>query len=119
MVDINWDERALAVFITSVEESLVPDLAEQVAEVATAIAPVRARHTSIPEWAKRGYVGAPGRLKASIRYEVDRDVYGVFADISSEWYGRFLDPPARQMHRIHPLLPSALYFVLEGRTYYL
>lgn len=119
MADISWDERALAVYITAVEEALIPDLAQQVEETARVLAPVRVRHSSVPAWAKRGYMGAPGRLKASVSHVVERDLYGVYADIGAEWYGRFLDPPARQMKRLHPFLPTALYFVLEGRTYYL
>lgn len=114
-----WDERALVVWIDAIEEALIPGLAEQVEETARSIAPVRARHTSIPSYAHHGYVGVPGHLKASVGSNVDRDKFGLYADIYSLWYGRFLDPKARQLHRLYPFLPSSLYFVVQGRTYYL
>lgn len=119
MADISWDEKALAVWLTAVEEDLIPDLAREVSEVAHAIAPIRKRVSGVPVWAHHGHIGLPGRLKASVDYAVDRDSFGLYADIGSLWYGRFLDPPARQLHHVIPFLPSALYFVVQGRTYYL
>lgn len=119
MADISWDERALAVALFNIEETLIDDLAQQVAEVAAAIAPVRRRVSGVPVWAKHGRPGIPGALKASVGYQVDADSFGPYADIGSLWYGRFLDPPAKQLHHVFPFLPSALYFVVQGRTYYL
>lgn len=119
MADINWDEKALAVWLTAVEEELIPDLAREVADMARAIAPVRKRVTGVPVWAKHGHPGVPGRLKASVDWAMGRDSFGVYADVGSLWYGRFMDPPARQLHHLIPFLPSSLYFVVQGRSYYL
>jgi hypothetical protein len=64
-------------------------------------------------------VGVPGRLKASVDWYVGHDFLGPYADIGSLWYGRFMDPPAKQLHHIVPFLPTALFFVVDGRSYYL
>lgn len=119
MVDINWDERALSVFLADVDLATLEMLVPQVEQVARDIAPIRARRTTVPPWAKRGYVGVPGRLKASVGSEIGHDLLGYYGDVSALWYGRFLDPPARQLHHVVPFLPSALYFVVQGRVFYL
>jgi hypothetical protein len=118
-VDVQFDQHALEVFLLSVEADILPDLAEEVAAMARSIAPVRVRHTPIPARSKRVHVGVGGRMKASVQWDVDQDYLGLFADIAALWYGRFLDPPARQMKRLHPFLPTALITVLDGREIHL
>lgn len=119
MVDVSWDERALRVFLVNVDLELLTSLTDQVEEVARDIAPVRSRVTTVPPWAKRGRVGVPGHLKASVHGTIGHDLLGYYGDVSALWYGRFLDPPAKQLHRTFPFLPSALDFVVGGRTFYL
>jgi hypothetical protein len=119
MADVVWDERALEMLYAEVDAIVLPELATDVADVARAIAPVRVRRTSVPRYAKHGYVGMPGRLKASVQWDIGRDYIGPYADIAALWYGRFLDPPARQLHHLIPFLPSALFMVVEGRSFYL
>lgn len=118
-VGIDWDQRALDRLYSDVSAEVLPDLAYEVESVARDIAPVRARHTAVPHWAKHGYVGMPGRLKASVQTEFGEDILGLYADVAALWYGRFLDPKARQLHRLHPFLPSALYMVVDGKNYFL
>jgi hypothetical protein len=118
-VSIDWDQRALDTLYSDVSALVLPDLASQVEDVARAIAPVRVRHTGIPRWARHGYIGMPGRLKASVQTEFGEDLLGPYADVAALWYGRFLDPKARQLHRLYPFLPSALYMIVEGKTYFL
>lgn len=115
--ELSWDERALATYLLSVEEGLLHEIVPQVEEVARVLAPVRTRRTAVPPWAKHGYVGVPGRLKASVHSEFDRDVYGPYGDVVALWYGRFLDPKASQLHRLYPFLPTALYETVAGRVY--
>lgn len=116
---VDWDDRALELYLTTAEEELLPEIASEVADVARSIAPVRIRHTPIPAWARHGYVGTPGHLKASVMWYMGKDFLGPYADVGSLWYGRFMDPPARQLHHIVPFLPTALYLVVDGRHYYL
>lgn len=59
----------------------------------------------------------PGRLKASVRHEFGTDVIGYYGEVHALWYGRFLDPKARQLHRLYPFLPTALYTVVAGRRF--
>ena len=117
MAEVQWDQRALSLYLVAAEEELLPEIAADVADVARAIAPVRLRHFSVPRWAKHGYVGVPGRLKASVDWNMGRDFLGPYADVGSLWYGRFMDPPARQLHHLIPFLPSALYFTVDGQNY--
>jgi hypothetical protein len=118
-VTIIWDHRALDVLFAEVEGPLLEDLTQDVEEIARAIAPVRVRHKAIPRYAKKGYVGVPGHLEASVRSYIGEDYLGPYGDVAAFWYGRFLDPPAKQLHRLHPFLPTALYTAVEGRTYFL
>jgi hypothetical protein len=50
---------------------------------------------------------------------VDKDYTGPYADVAALWYGRFLDPPARQIKRDIPFLPTALMWTVDGRDYHL
>lgn len=118
-VDIQWDQHALELYLLNVEENVLRELTEETEVLAREICPVRVRRTAVPRWAKRGYVGMPGRLKNSVGSVVDRDFEGLYGDIYALWYGRFLDPPAKQMHGVHPFLPTALFTVVEGRNLYL
>lgn len=104
--DVSWDEAALSVYLTEVELALLPDLTSSVEDTARAIAPMSAGP-------KRG------KLKASVRSDVGQDYLGWYGDVIALWYGRFLDPKARQLRRLYPFLPSALYFTLSGREYFL
>lgn len=115
---IDWDERAIVAFLADTEAKLLEVIVPEVEEVARTIAPVRVRHTPVPPWAKRGYVGVPGRLKASVHSEFGHDILGPYGDVVALWYGRFLDPKASQLHRLYPFLPTALYSTVAGRTYF-
>jgi hypothetical protein len=119
MVDISWDAYALSLYILEVDAALLPRIASEVEDTARAIAPIRGRRTPIPRWAKKGYIGVPGRLKASVQSHVDQDHIGPYADVAALWYGRFLDPPARQIKRDIPFLPTALMWTVDGREYHL
>lgn len=116
---LDWDDRAIASYLLNIEEALLHEIVPEVEQVATAIAPVRVRRTPVPSWAKKGYVGVPGRLKASVHSEYGHDIYGPYGDVVALWYGRFLDPKARQLHRLFPFLPTALYTTVAGRNFYL
>lgn len=119
MAEVDWDDRALEALYAQVSAELLPMLAREVEDLARMLAPVRTRHTAIPAWAKRGYVGRPGRLKASVQSSLGEDLLGPYADVAALWYGRFMDPKARQLHHTIPFLPSALLWTVDGRTFYL
>jgi len=118
MAEIDWDERALDLFIVELDHRLLPILAEEVADVARSMAPVRGHHSSPRVRASMRRRGVGGNLKASVQWSVDTDMQGPYADIAALWYGRFLDPPARQLHRLIPFLPTALQTVIDGHTIY-
>lgn len=118
MADVQWDQNALSVWLTAVEERHLPDLAHEVEQLAYMLAPVRTRRTAVPRWAKQGYVGRPGRLKASVTSDMGADFIGPYADVGSLWYGRFMDPKAKQLHHTVPFLPSALEWTLDGRVFF-
>lgn len=118
MADIQWNQPAIDEYLTVVELEHLPLLADEVASLARTLAPVRLRRTPVPRWAKRGRVGTPGHLKASVVWAVGQDLAGPYADVGSLWYGRFMDPKARQLHFLRPFLPSALEWTIDGRTYY-
>jgi hypothetical protein len=118
VADITWDDAATEEFLRDVVLSHFPELAEEVAHAAYALAPVRTRRTAVPRWAKQGYVGMPGHLKASVDWSMGEDLLGVYAEVGSLWYGRFMDPKARQLHAKRPFLPSALEWTLDGRVYH-
>lgn len=118
MADIQWNQPALSMWLATVEETHLPELAHEVEQVAYTLAPVRTRHTPVPRWAKRGYIGRGGRLKASVTSEMGSDLAGIYADVGSLWYGRFLDPKASQLHATVPFLPSALEWTLDGRVFH-
>lgn len=115
--DIQWDQNALEAWIVSVEEDMLPALAQEVEETARAYAPVRTRKTAYHSRTRAHQGGAGGALKASVQSSVGRDIEGAYADIAALWYGRFLDPRARQLHRLIPLLPSALFDVIDGKNF--
>jgi hypothetical protein len=117
-VGIDWDQRALDRLYADVSADVLPELAHEVEDVARSLAPVRIRRTTVPRSAKHGYVGIPGRLKASVQSEFGEDLLGPYADVAALWYGRFLDPKAKQLHRLHPFLPTALFLVAEGKDFY-
>lgn len=117
MADIEPNEAAFDALLHDVAVVVLDDLAGDVAELARAMAPVRVRHTGIPAWAHHGYVGTPGHLKASVVAWEGEDSDGPYANIGSLWYGRFLDPRARQLTRLYPFLPTALKTGVDGRTY--
>jgi len=104
-------------YLVAASENLLPRIASEVEEVARGLAPVRVRRTPLPKSSKRGSVGLPGKLKASVQSNVDRDFAGPYADVAALWYGRFMDPPARQIKRLIPFLPSALMITVDGRDY--
>jgi len=102
---IHWDNTALAY---GQLQQLGADVLPQVArDVATRAIELSAdyhlwRHT--------------GDLTRSIGWDLGHDTIGYYADVSAIWYGRFLDPKARQLHFLRPLLPSSLE-VINGKTY--
>ncbi len=117
--DVIWNQGALDVLYADVAEHVLPILAGETADMARTMAPVRIRRTAVPRWADEGHVGMPGRLKASVQWEMGRDEEGEYADVAALWYGRFLDPPAKQLHHKIPFLPSALELVCNGREFHL
>lgn len=119
MADVDWNDRVLATYLAGVEEYMVRYLTPQVEELARMLAPVRIRRTAVPPWARRGYVGTPGHLKASVASSYGHDAIGFYGEVSALWYGRFMDPKARQLRYVRPFLPTALYSVCAGRTFYL
>jgi len=119
VADVEWNDRVLVEYLADVEAQLIPELTSEVEDVARSLAPVRVRRTPIPSYARRGYIGTPGRLKASVHSEFGQDHISFYGEVHALWYGRFLDPKARQLHRLYPFLPTALYFVVAGRSYYL
>lgn len=118
MAELDWDEQALALFFVEIEHRLLPPLAQEVADMATSLAPVRQARTYVQRRPGRK-PGIGGNLKASVQWSIDEDLQGVYADIAALWYGRFLDPPAKQIKRHIPFLPSALEMVIDGRSYHL
>lgn len=117
-IQVLWDQAALAVWLHDIEAEHLPLLADEVASLARTLAPVRTRHTSVPRWARKGYIGRPGYLKGSVDFSVGQDFQGFYADVGSLWYGRFMDPKAKQLHYLRPFLPSALEWTLDGRVFY-
>jgi len=116
-IRIEWNDGEADQFLTAVEEFLMPHIADDVHARAEELAPVRVRHTPIPRWAKRGYVGVPGRLKASVVSWDGTDSGGRYWNVGALWYGRFLDPPARQLHYLRPFLVTALMTTVDGSVY--
>jgi hypothetical protein len=119
VADIEWNDGEADMFLTAVEEHLMPRIADEVRAVAQGLAPVRIRHTPVPKWARRGYVGVPGRLKASVVSWDGEDGGGRYWNVGALWYGRFMDPKARQLHRLRPFLRTALMTTVDGRVYHL
>jgi len=121
-VRIDWDGPGIASMEAQVSAQLLPRLAEEVEAVAYSLAPVRYRHTPVPKWAKHGYVGMPGHLKASVGTEFGTDEIGDYADVGSLGYGRFMEGrdrrPARQIREVIPFLPSALIWTVDGREFW-
>lgn len=116
MADIRWDEQALATYLAGVSWAVVYELTPQVEAVAFGLAPVRVRHTPVPSWVHRKNHGHGGKLKASVHWEAGEDHEGPYGDVIALWYGRFMDPKARQLHYLRPFLPTALYSVCQGRV---
>jgi hypothetical protein len=94
---IRWNVNALAFADLYAEEHVLPKAAEMVAVQARTIGPIRT-----------------GKLKASVGWELGSDGEGPFADVYALWYGRFMDPKAKQLKRLHPFLPTSLE-TLNGR----
>ena len=115
MAEITWDYRALDIMVARVSAEILPELASEVADYARAIAPVRVPRTFVR---RTKAPGMPGRMKASVQHSVDTDYIGPYADIAALWYGRFLDPPAKQLHHLYPFLPTALVTVVGGKEYH-
>jgi hypothetical protein len=118
-VQIDWNDGEADQFLTAVEEYLMPRIAEEVKVMALGLAPIRRRTTPIPKWAKRGYVGIPGRLKASVVSWDGVDSGGRYWNVGALWYGRFMDPKARQLHYLRPFLVTSLKSVVDGRVWHL
>lgn len=116
-VTIDWNEDEEQAFIHTVEDQLFPHIQAEVHALAESIAPVRVRRTAVPKWAKQGRVGVHGRLKASTVQWDGRDSLGRYWNVGALWYGRFLDPKARQLHRLRPFLVFALKETVDGRVY--
>jgi len=117
MAEIVWDQHALATYIVLAEDELLPGITQEVEEMARSLAPVRVRHTPPSPRSRRLGIGVPGKLKASVQSDVGRDDMGAYGDVAALWYGRFLDPPARQIKRLFPFLPTALMWVVDGKDF--
>jgi hypothetical protein len=118
VADVILNEAVINALVHDVGRVVVDDLAADVADIARTLAPVRLRHTAPPAWVRHPHFGTPGHLKASVHTVEGQDTDGPYADVASLWYGRFLDPRARQLHRQYPFLPTALYAGVDGRTFY-
>lgn len=114
--DIFWDNQNLAVYMNEVDAAIVYELTPQVEMLAFTLAPVRVRRTPVPAWVKRKSHGHGGKLKASVHSQIGQDHEGIYGDVIALWYGRFMDPKARQLHYLRPFLPTALYAVCQGRV---
>lgn len=102
---LHWDNTALAYgYLQGIAGSVLPQVAADVATHAIGLSAAYRlwRHT--------------GELTRSIDWDLGHDTIGYYADVSSAWYGRFLDPKASQLHFLRPLLPSSLE-VINGKTY--
>ena len=102
---ILWDNSALAYAqLQGLGARVLPQVATDVADRAIALSGDYHlwRHT--------------GQLTRSIGWDIGHDSQGYYADVSSTWYGQFLDPKASQLHYLRPLLPSSLE-VINGKTY--
>jgi hypothetical protein len=119
MTDLTWDNEALAAFLDAAQQAVLAELVPQVEALAFTLAPVEVRRTPVPSWVHHHHPGRDGRLKASVRSEISRDGGDWHGDIIALWYGRFMDPKARQLHRKRPFLPTALYTVCQGRVLHL
>jgi len=104
MAELVWNYRAFQEAMLEIDESLLHGLIPEVADLARSIAPVR-----------RGPRG--GKLKASVVEVYGEDAIGRYGDVHALWYGRFMDPKARQLHYLRPFLPTALFTVVNGRTF--
>lgn len=118
-VTIEWDGSQADLYLDNVEEFLFPQIAEETRALAESLAPIRIRRTPIPRYAKRGYVGVPGRLKASVVSWDGVDSGGRFWNVGALWYGRFMDPKARQLHYLRPFLVTSLRATVDGRIWHL
>lgn len=119
MTDIKWDDRVLAEFLVAADKAVVAELTPQVEALAVALAPVGVRRQPAPEFVHHPTHGHGGHLKASVHSETGTDSEGVYGDVIALWYGRFMDPKARQLHYKRPFLPTALYTVCQGRVLHL
>jgi hypothetical protein len=107
MVDVKWDDRALHDALVgrhgSIGEEVLYRMATDVALGAMGYANV-----------------LTGRLRDSLApgrsISISQDSRGIYADVTSEWYGAFLEYPARQLHRAYPYLTRAVED-LNGKTY--
>jgi hypothetical protein len=119
VADVVINEEAVAELVHEVADVVIAELARDVADTARAIAPVRVRHGPIPPWVHHPKHPGGGELKASVTViEGETDDGMPYADVAALYYGRFLDPKAEQMHRLHPFLPTALYTEVDGREFY-
>jgi hypothetical protein len=114
-IDIEPNEAAFEALLHDVSQAVVSDLATATADTARGLAPVQ--HRTDPRVRHRRPPGHGGTLKASVSTMEDNEAGEPYADVMSMWYGRFLDPKARQLHRLYPFLPSALYDAVDGRTF--
>jgi hypothetical protein len=103
VADVEINEVAMTALLHDIAFVVTSELAEDVANTARTISPQRPHG---------------GSLRRSVRTIEGSDGGVPYADVVSLWYGRFLDPKARQLRRLHPFLPSALYAVVDGRTFH-
>jgi hypothetical protein len=115
--DLEWDGAALEAMLVEISEEMLPGLAQEVEDTVRAYAPVRTKKVAYHGRVRHHQGGAGGALKESVQSDMGTDFEGPYADIAALWYGRFLDPKARQLHHLIPLLPSALFDVIEGRNF--
>jgi hypothetical protein len=102
--DFRWLDNEANIFMTGLTERLAEQIASEVETIALAIAPM-----------SRG--PKRGKLKASVGHRIEHDYKGVSGIVYSLWYGRFLDPKARQLRRLYPFLPTALHTVIAGNRF--
>jgi hypothetical protein len=119
MADIVWNDAVLAEFLAAADKAVLAELTPKVEALAFELAPVGVRRVPVPSFVHHPTHGHGGHLKASVHSEISQDSEGDYGDVIALWYGRFMDPKARQLHYKRPFLPTALYTVCQGRVLYL
>ena len=118
MADIIINEAAFDALLHDVTHIVLDQLSADVLDIARVIVPVQHRTDPLIH---HHHPPGGGRLKASVTRIVsdsgtsDDDAYAIIGGL---FYGRFLEPKARQLHYTRPFLPTALVEGVDGRVFY-